>query len=129
MLLFAPGFATVDRLRAAFSDAGAKLESDGRPTLRMSARDLTALALDIDPQCMVIPAHVWTPWFGLFGSKSGFDHLEECFLDMAPQIHHRDRIIQRPGHELEHPRAGRQIHRLFLRRPLSPKIGAGTYGI
>ncbi len=87
MLLFAPGFATVDRLRAAFSVAGAKLESDGRPTLRMSARDLTALALDIDPQCMVIPAHVWTPWFGLFGSKSGFDHLEECFLDMAPQIH------------------------------------------
>ena len=53
----------------------------------MSPRDLTALALDANPECIVIPAHVWTPWFGLFGSKSGFDHLEECFLDMAPHIH------------------------------------------
>ena len=87
MLLFAPDFATVAELCTAFSKAGAKLESDGRPTLPMSARDLTALALDINHQCMVIPAHVWTPWFGLFGSKSGFDHLEECFLDMTPHIH------------------------------------------
>jgi uncharacterized protein (TIGR00375 family) len=87
LLLFAPDFATVDKLCSAFYNLDAKLESDGRPTLRMSARDLTALALDIDPQCMVIPAHVWTPWFGLFGSKSGFDHLEECFLDIAPHIH------------------------------------------
>ena len=87
MLLFAPDFATVAELCTAFSKAGAKLESDGRPTLPMSARDLTALALDINHQCMVIPAHVWTPWFGLFGSKSGFDSLEECFLDMSPHIH------------------------------------------
>lgn len=87
LLLFAPDFETVDELCTAFSHAGAKLESDGRPTLRMSARDLTALAMDLNPQCMVIPAHLWTPWFGLFGSKSGFDHLEECFLDMAPYIH------------------------------------------
>ena len=87
LLLFAPDFATVAKLCKAFSNGNNKLESDGRPTLRMSARDLTALALDISPLCMVIPAHVWTPWFGLFGSKSGFDHLEECFLDMAPHIH------------------------------------------
>ena len=87
LLLFAPDFATVAKLCKAFSNGNNKLESDGRPTLRMSARDLTALALDISALCMVIPAHVWTPWFGLFGSKSGFDHLEECFLDMAPHIH------------------------------------------
>ena len=87
MLLFAPDFARVDELCTAFSKIDAKLESDGRPTLPMSARDLTALALDINPQCMVIPAHVWTPWFGLFGTKSGFDSLEECFLDMSPHIH------------------------------------------
>ena len=87
ILLLAPDFDTVDRINLALADGKNKLESDGRPTLRMSARDLTALALDASPECIVIPAHVWTPWFGVFGSKSGFDHLEECFLDMTPQIH------------------------------------------
>ena len=87
LLVFAPDFDTVDRINRALTDAKNKLESDGRPTLRMSARDFTALALDTNSECVVIPAHVWTPWFGMFGSKSGFDHLEECFLDMTPHIH------------------------------------------
>lgn len=87
LLLFAPDFATVGRLNRALENENINLASDGRPTLRLSARDFTALALEINPQCMVIPAHVWTPWYGLFGSKSGFDHLEECFLDMTRHIH------------------------------------------
>ena len=86
VLLLAPDFATVDRLCLALGEGGSKLEGDGRPTLRMSARDFTAMALEINPECIVIPAHVWTPWYGMFGSKSGFDSLEECFLDMAPRI-------------------------------------------
>ena len=86
VLLLAPDFDTVDRINGALADYG-NLRSDGRPTLRLSARDLTALVLDTNPNCIVIPAHVWTPWYGLFGSKSGFDYLEECFLDMAAQIH------------------------------------------
>ena len=76
----------MDRINGALANHG-NLQSDGRPTLRLSARDLTALLLDINPNCIVIPAHVWTPWYGLLGSKSGFDGLEECFLDLAPQIH------------------------------------------
>ena len=44
------------------------------------------MALDINPDCIVIPAHVWTPWYGVFSSKSGFDHLEECFQDLTPEI-------------------------------------------
>ena len=87
LLVFAPGFGAVDRLRRSLADAGAKLDGDGRPSVRLSGRDLTALVLDIDPSCMVIPAHVWTPWYGLFGSKSGFDSLEDCFQDMSPFIH------------------------------------------
>lgn len=87
LLLFAPDFPTVAKLCNALVKGGNKLDGDGRPTLKMSARDLTALAIEINPQCLVIPAHVWTPWFGLYGSKSGFDHLEECFLDMTPYIH------------------------------------------
>ncbi len=92
LLLFAPDFDTVDRLNLALA-AGKNsleknnLESNGRPILSLSARDFTALALEINPECMVIPAHVWTPWFGVFGSKSGFDSLEECFRDLTPQIH------------------------------------------
>ena len=87
ILLFAPDFTVVDKLCRALAVGGSNLESDGRPTLALSARDLTALVMDIDPRCLVVPAHVWTPWFGLYGSKSGFDTLEECFLDMTPCIH------------------------------------------
>jgi uncharacterized protein (TIGR00375 family) len=85
LLLFAPDFATVARLNLALAPYG-KLELAGRPTLRLSARDFTALALETNPDCIVIPAHVWTPWYGVYGSKSGFDHLDECFLDMTSQI-------------------------------------------
>ena len=67
-------------------DRHGKLESDGRPTVRLSARDLTALALDIAQEACVIPAHVWTPWYGLYGSKGGFDSLDECFGDLSPHI-------------------------------------------
>lgn len=87
LLLFAPDFETVEKISQALFKAKANLDSDGRPTLRLPARDLTALVLDLNPACIVIPAHVWTPWYGMLGSKSGFDSLEECFLDMAPHIH------------------------------------------
>lgn len=87
LLVFVPDFATVDRLVQRLAGAGNKLESDGRPTLKMSARDFTSLALDLNPATIIIPAHVWTPWYGVFGTKSGFDSLEGCFLDVTPQIH------------------------------------------
>ena len=87
LLLLAPDLPTVDRIIQALAGVKTNLESDGRPTLGMSARDFTALALDVNPDCVVIPAHVWTPWYGAFGSKTGFADLEECFLDMASHIH------------------------------------------
>ena len=86
ILLFAPDLDTVASINSALADHG-KLDQDGRPTLRLSARDLTALAMEINRECLIIPAHVWTPWYGLFGSKSGFDQLEECFLDLSSQVH------------------------------------------
>ena len=63
------------------------VKSDGRPILGLDARDLLAISLDIDPESFFIPAHIWTPWFSLFGSKSGFDSLEECFEDLSGHIH------------------------------------------
>lgn len=63
-----------------------KLENDGRPTVSLSSRDLLELALDCDPASIVIPAHAWTPWYGVYGSKAGFDSLAECFGDLAPMV-------------------------------------------
>lgn len=62
------------------------LANDGRPTVSLSARDLTDLALVTHPESAIIPAHAWTPWYGVYGSKSGFDALTDCFGDLAPQI-------------------------------------------
>ena len=87
LLLLAPDFPTADRIIQALAGMKCNLESDGRPTLGMSARDFTAMVLNANPDCVVIPAHVWTPWYGAFGSKTGFDDLEECFQDMACHIH------------------------------------------
>ena len=63
-----------------------KLDSDGRPTIHLTPRDLLELLIDVDERCFVIPAHAWTPWFGVFGSKSGFDSLEECFEDLTSHV-------------------------------------------
>ncbi len=87
ILALAPSLDAVAGINKALSERGASLEGDGRPTLSITPRDLTELLLHIDPRCLIIPAHAWTPWFGLFGSKSGFDSLEECFGDLTPHVH------------------------------------------
>ena len=86
VLLFLPNMSSAARLDSQLAKFG-KMEGDGRPTLRLSARDLTELALNVNPECLVIPAHVWTPWYGLYGSKSGFDSLDDAFGDMSGHIH------------------------------------------
>ena len=86
VLVFAPGLEAVERIGTALESKG-KLGRDGRPTIRLSPRELLQTLLEIDERCFVIPAHLWTPHFGLYGSKSGFDSLEECFGDLAGQVH------------------------------------------
>ena len=86
MLVFAPGLDVVTRINARLSDHGL-LTGDGRPTLHITPRELLELLLEIDECSFVIPAHVWTPWFGIYGSKSGFDSLEECFGDLTDRVH------------------------------------------
>jgi uncharacterized protein (TIGR00375 family) len=85
-LIFAPGFEVVQAIVSKLGNFG-KLSSDGRPIFGFSAKDLAKMILDISPDCMIIPAHAWTPWFSIFGANSGFDSLEECFDEMAPHIH------------------------------------------
>lgn len=83
-LVYVPDFASADRLCEKLEAIG-NLKSDGRPILGLDVKDLLAMVLDI-PRAYMIPAHIWTPWFALFGSKSGFDSLDECFEDLTPHI-------------------------------------------
>ena len=77
------------------------------------------MALDLDLDAMVIPAHIWTPWYGILGSVSGFDSLHECFGDMAPFVRAVETgTLQRPRHELGNSRTGDPGHSLLFRCPL-----------
>ena len=62
------------------------ITSDGRPILGLDSRNVLEMVLETHPQAFLIPAHIWTPWFSLFGSKSGFDSIEECYGDLASEI-------------------------------------------
>ncbi len=73
------------RLQARLEPWG-RLAADGRPTLKMDSRELLSLLLEVDDRSALAPAHIWTPWYSLLGSKSGFDSLEECFGDLSPEI-------------------------------------------
>ncbi len=77
-LLLAPSLEAAGRLSAELGRRG-NIEADGRPILGLSSRELLDLTLGVDDRCALIPAHAWTPWFSVFGSKSGYDSLEECF--------------------------------------------------
>lgn len=83
-LVYVPDFESADRLCARLERIG-NLGSDGRPILGLDVRHLLEMVLEI-PRAFLIPAHVWTPWFSLFGSKSGFNSLEECFGDLTPHV-------------------------------------------
>jgi uncharacterized protein (TIGR00375 family) len=84
-LILAPSFATVDKINRALGAVG-NLASDGRPILGLDAAMLAHIVFDIDETCMVIPGHIWTPWFSLFGSNSGFDRIEDCFEKETQKI-------------------------------------------
>ncbi|WP_444642826.1 endonuclease Q family protein [Caproiciproducens sp. R1] len=68
-------------------EAIGNLHSDGRPILGLDSRDLLEITLDVCPDAIFIPAHIWTPHFSLFGAYSGFDDIEECFGDLTGHIH------------------------------------------
>lgn len=86
MLMLAPSIETVERINAALNGKGL-LASDGRPTLHLTPRELLETLLHIDERIMLIPAHAWTPHFGIYGSRTGFDSLEECFGDLTQHIY------------------------------------------
>ena len=62
------------------------INSDGRPILGLDARDLLEMVMETSGDGFLVPAHIWTPWFSMLGSKSGFDSIKECFEDLSPYI-------------------------------------------
>ncbi|MGE5392955.1 MAG: endonuclease Q family protein [Candidatus Saccharibacteria bacterium] len=85
-LVLAPDFQAVDRIIRSMERLGANLKSDGRPITGIKCPDLVKLVKDSDSRCAIVPAHVWTPHFGVFGSLSGFDSIEEAFGEEAENI-------------------------------------------
>ncbi len=86
LLLFAPSIAAAKQFNSAMEERGLNIHSDGRPILGMTCKDILKTMLNIDPRMVVIPAHAWTPWFGVFGSKGGYNTLEEAFEELTPHV-------------------------------------------
>ena len=85
-LIFAPSFEVVETIRSKFGNLG-KLSSDGRPIFGFTSKELIKMILDISSDCLIVPAHAWTPWFSIFGANSGFDSIEECFGEMSAYVY------------------------------------------
>lgn len=85
-LLILPGLEAADKLSEKLETIG-NIRSDGRPILGLDCRSLLEMMLEICPEGILVPAHIWTPHFSLFGAFSGFDAIEECFEDLTPYVH------------------------------------------
>lgn len=86
-LIFLPSFDSAANLQQALLARKATLGSDGRPIVGISSKDLLSLALQVSDQAIFVPSHIWTPWFGVFGSQSGYDSLQDCFEDLTSYIY------------------------------------------
>jgi DNA helicase-2/ATP-dependent DNA helicase PcrA len=84
-LIGVPGIEDARRLSVKLAAIG-NIASDGRPILGLDPKDLLDMLLETTAEGFLVPAHIWTPWFSLFGSKSGFDRIEDCFEELTPNI-------------------------------------------
>jgi uncharacterized protein (TIGR00375 family) len=83
--LLAPSIESADAVSDRLGKYG-NLSSDGRPTLRATAPELVDEVLEADGQCIIFPAHAWTPWFSLFGANSGFNSIIDCYQERSDRI-------------------------------------------
>jgi uncharacterized protein (TIGR00375 family) len=84
-VIFVPKLEVAEKLNRKLDRIG-NIASDGRPILGLDCKRLLEIVLETSEDAFLIPAHIWTPWFSVLGSKSGFDSIEECFEDLTPQI-------------------------------------------
>ena len=86
-LIFVPSLEVADKVNRELVARGCNIMADGRPIVGISSRNLLEMILTIDERCMLIPCHIWTPHFGVYGSASGFDSLEQAYGDLASYIY------------------------------------------
>ena len=86
-LVFMPDFSSAERFQKELLSKRANLGSDGRPIVGISSKDLLSLALQVSDKAIFVPSHAFTPWFGVLGSQSGYDSLEECFEDLTKYVY------------------------------------------
>lgn len=86
-LIFSPSLEACAKVNAELDRRGFNRKSDGRPIFGIDSEELYTVLKSIDERIIVVPAHAWTPWYSVFGSKSGFDSIEECFGSMSPYIY------------------------------------------
>jgi len=84
-LIVCPSFEAAGSVQSKLGSLG-NIKSDGRPILGVDSRDILEIVLESSPDSFLIPAHIWTPWFSVLGSKSGFDTVEECYGDLAEHV-------------------------------------------
>jgi len=84
-VVFLSSFEAAERFQSRLGKIG-NIVSDGRPILGLDARDLLEVLLETDEEGFLVPAHIWTPWFSVLGSKGGFDSVQECFGDLTGHI-------------------------------------------
>lgn len=85
-LVFAPSFQAVDDITKALLKRG-RVDYDGRPIFKIPCPEFVEMMKTIDERIQIIPAHAWTPWFGLYGANGGFDSIKECFQDQLKNVH------------------------------------------
>jgi len=84
-VIFAPSFAAAENIQKKLGAIG-NLKADGRPILGLDSRNLLEIVLSSDKKSFLVPAHIWTPWFSMLGSKGGFDRLTDCFADLSKHV-------------------------------------------
>ncbi|MDZ7266154.1 MAG: UvrD-helicase domain-containing protein [candidate division KSB1 bacterium] len=84
-IVFVPGFEAALKIQSRLESIG-NIRADGRPILGLDSRDLLEIVLASDPLAFLVPAHIWTPWFSVLGSKGGFDAIDDCFADLTPHL-------------------------------------------
>lgn len=85
-VILLPSLEAADAMAQCLEKIG-NIHSDGRPILGLDSHDLLEMMLDVCPEGILIPAHIWTPHFSVLGAKSGFDSVEECFEELTPYVH------------------------------------------